>query len=102
MKILLTALIAVALGGLPSAAVSAAPISVSVNRQLASAPSCPAGETYVKGYKKADGTMVSGYCRHDASSAKECAKDETYVHGYTKANGTEVKGYCRKKAPSAS
>jgi hypothetical protein len=24
---------------------------------------CPKGETYVKGYKKADGTKVKGYCR---------------------------------------
>ncbi len=24
---------------------------------------CPAGATYVKGYKKADGTKVKGYCR---------------------------------------
>ncbi len=24
---------------------------------------CPKGATYVKGYKKADGTKVKGYCR---------------------------------------
>ncbi len=24
---------------------------------------CPKGSTYVKGYKKADGTKVKGYCR---------------------------------------
>ncbi len=76
----------------------AAPISQQPVYQLASAASCPAGETYVKAYKKADGTVVSGYCRHSAASAKECAKGETYVHGYTKADGTQVKGYCRKQA----
>ncbi len=65
--------------------------------QIASAASCAAGETYVKGYKKADGTVVSGYCRHNAGSAKDCGKGETYVHGYTKADGTQVKGYCRKQ-----
>ena len=65
--------------------------------QVASSASCAAGETYVKGYKKADGTVVNGYCRHSAASAKDCGKGETYVHGYTKADGTQIKGYCRKQ-----
>jgi hypothetical protein len=64
----------------------------------APATSCGHGETYVKSYKKADGTVVSGYCRHSAASAKDCFKGEAYVHGYTKADGTVVKGYCRKVA----
>ncbi len=28
---------------------------------------CPAGQSYVKGYTKADGTKVKGYCRKSAS-----------------------------------
>lgn len=30
---------------------------------------CPAGQMYVKGYKKKDGTKVKGYCKSSPSKA---------------------------------
>ena len=30
---------------------------------------CPAGQTWIKGYKKKDGTKVAGYCRKAKSSS---------------------------------
>ncbi len=90
----------IAMGMSAPSAVYAAPVSHLPGVVSASAASCSADETFVKGYKKADGTAVSGYCRHSAGSAKECRKDEIYVHGHVKANGTKVRGYCRKQAPA--
>jgi hypothetical protein len=63
----------------------------------ASTMTCPAGATFVKGYKKADGTQVAGYCRSSkAAVAMKCPPGQTAVAAYTKQNGTKVKGYCRK------
>jgi len=95
MKIIVAFLVALTMSAF-SAAAYASPAQQPAF-QIASAVSCAAGEIYVKGYKKADGTVVNGYCRHSAASAKDCGKGETYVHGYTKADGTQVKGYCRKQ-----
>jgi len=61
---------------------------------------CPSGKTYVKGYTKADGTKVAGYCRASSMSSMPmmtCPTGEMMVKGYTKADGTKVAGYCRKK-----
>jgi hypothetical protein len=75
--------------------------SMSSSASMKGAMSCPSGESYVKGYTKADGTKVAGYCRKSSSSASAamtCPKGETYVKPYKKADGTMVKGYCRKSA----
>ena len=68
------------------------------------ATSCPAGQTYVKGYTKSDGTKVAGYCRASTSSSammsSKCPSGQTYVKGYTKADGTKVQGYCRTASGS--
>lgn len=77
----------------PAAASASTPILV------AASASCPAGETYVKSYTKANGTVVNGYCRKSSAAQPapmSCPKGETYVKPYKKANGTMVKGYCRK------
>jgi hypothetical protein len=70
-----------------------------------SSKTCPAGETWVKGYTKSDGTKVAGYCRAakaPATTSKACPKGETWVKGYTKSDGTKVDGYCRSKSKSSS
>jgi hypothetical protein len=48
-------------------------MSVGVSTTLAASTKCPAGETYTKGYTKADGTKVSGYCSSHGSKASPAA-----------------------------
>jgi hypothetical protein len=96
---LTTALVA-ALGTAGFAATSTpAPSSMMSSK---TSTTCPAGETYVKGYTKSDGTKVAGYCRKSTSTAATtCPKGETWVAPYKKSDGTMVNGYCRK-SPSSS
>ncbi len=48
-------------------------MSVGASATLAASTKCPAGETYTKGYTKADGTKVSGYCSSHGSKAAPAA-----------------------------
>lgn len=100
MKILVATLVSLGMVTF-SGSLAAAQPSLASPAMLASAASCAAGDTYVKSYKKSDGTVVSGYCRHSANSSKDCVKGEIYVHSYKKSDGTEVKGYCRKASPGS-
>jgi len=53
-------------------------LSVGTSAALAATSTkCPAGETYTKGYTKADGTKVSGYCSSHGSKAAPAAAATT-------------------------
>ena len=48
-------------------------VSVAPAAYATTATKCPTGETYTKGYTKADGTKVSGYCSTKGSKAAPAA-----------------------------
>ena len=62
MKRLFSALLAAAvLAGAASTVAQASPMMSSSKKTMHH--TCPAGQTWVHGYKKKDGTKVKGYCR---------------------------------------
>jgi hypothetical protein len=54
---------ALGLGTFATANAAATPSPATPKPKATAKAKCPAGETYVKGYTKQDGTKVKGYCR---------------------------------------
>jgi len=101
LSFVLAGVLAAALGAPGFAATTGTPASMSSSKMATT--TCPAGETYIKGYTKSDGTKVAGYCRKSTTAMQTCPKGETWVAPYKKSDGTMVKGYCRKApAPAAT